>query len=155
MFYQTFSINRNLYYPRLLLCEDNAKIQQHLWSTAAILDTETSFLILGPHWFLFWFVPSYYFWIKLKANSLFDKPDHHHLVFWPTVGGRGILKWWQLSKAHFLLCLYIFCLTWARNLTWSFNTLTAHSLVTESLQNFPLGNYQWISVFIEISANCR
>ena len=47
----------------------------------------------------------------------------------------------------------------ARNLTWSFKTFITHSLVIESQQDYPakayFGNYQRISVSIEISAKCR
>ena len=48
MIYQAFLINQNLYHPRLFYVK-NAKIQQQLRWTAAILDAENLFLILGPH----------------------------------------------------------------------------------------------------------
>ena len=40
----------------------------------------------------------------LNARSLFD---HRFLFFCPTIGSRGILYRWQVSKPRFLLCQYI------------------------------------------------
>ena len=51
MFYQTFSINQDLFYPRLRL-RGNDKGSAIPAVDSAHLDTENYFLILGPCWHL-------------------------------------------------------------------------------------------------------
>ena len=49
----------------------------------------------------------YSFFVSLKLIVCVTNFDHNPLLYWPFVGGVGVLYQWQDSMPHFLLCLYI------------------------------------------------
>ena len=82
MVYQTFSINHKLYYPRLLLCEHGNSCDLFL-------------------------CPGLNYGTSLNLTVCLTNFYHNYLVYWPTVGGTGILNRWHVSMPHFLFCLYV------------------------------------------------
>ena len=111
MYWQHYPIYLNLYYPKLLRCENceyqaiTAAGSGHRGYRSSISEFRAPFLFLAINSFHGVWLCSFCTSLKLTVSS--TNFDHHHSISWPSSCTGGILDRWQVSMSHFFLCLYI------------------------------------------------